>query len=105
MNWILNLIGIAVYFITRYANRKTKTTPFRWKFWLKNNGPEFLSTLLLNIALMLILSLSESVVDVEKMLNGILPAWLMLAGKPTASLLLGLGISAGFYKLYKTKIK
>ena len=51
---VLNLIGILIFFINRYANRTKKTIGFSLKFWLKDNWPEVSSTLLFDLALIVI---------------------------------------------------
>jgi len=100
---ILCFIGILVYFMNRYANRQNKTK-LSWKYWWNDNAPEFFSTLLLNIALMILIHLPDSEVSFTKVFEQ-LPFGLKLAGVPTLSFLLGLGLSAIFYSLFKTKTK
>lgn len=100
---ILCMIGILVYFMNRYANRVNKTK-LSIKYWWRDNSPEFFSTLLLNIALMILIHLPDTEVSFTKVFEE-LPFGLKLAGVPTLSFLLGLGLSAVFYTLFKTKTK
>ena len=104
VNWILNLIGVMIYFINKYANRKNKTK-FNGKFWFRDNWPELACTLLLNIALMLLLMQPETNINIDELIKENRPFSLQLAVKPFFSLLLGLGLSAVFYKMFKSKTK
>lgn len=104
VNWILNLIGVMVYFINKYANRKNKTK-FNGKYWLNDNWPELACTLLLNIALMLLLMQPETNINIDELIKENIPFSLQLAVKPLFSLLLGLGLSEFFYKMFKSKTK
>lgn len=102
-NWILNLIGILTYFINRFANRKNKTK-FNFRFWLRENMPELLSTLLINIALMLLLMQPETNINIDTWLKDNVPFAMQIAIKPLFSLLLGLGLSAFLYGLFRKKV-
>ena len=104
VNWILNTIGILVYFITKYANRTYKTR-FSFKFWLKDNWPELSTTMLINIALMMLLMQPETNINIDEWLKANVPFALQIGIKPAFSLLLGLGFSAGLYELFKQKTK
>ena len=102
VNWILNLIGVMVYFINKYANRKNKTK-FNGKYWLNDNWPELATTLLINIALMLLLMQPETNINIDDFLKENVPFALQIAIKPLFSLLLGLGLSAFLYGMFKKK--
>ena len=104
INWILNLIGIAIYFLNKYAGRKNKTK-FNSKFWLKDNFPELASTLLINVALMLLLMQPETNINIDEWLKANVPFALQIAIKPLFSLLLGLGLSAFLYGMFKKKTR
>ena len=104
INWILNLIGICIYFLSKYANR-THKAKFNVKFWFKDNAPELLSTLLLNIALMLLLMQPETNINIDELIKENIPFALQIAVKPLFSFLLGLGLSAFLYKMFKSKVK
>ena len=104
VNWILNLIGVMVYFINKYANRKNKTK-FNGKYWLNDNWPELATTLLINIALMLLLMQPETNINIDEWLKDNVPFALQIAIKPLFSLLLGLGLSAFLYGMFKKKTR
>ena len=104
INWILNLIGIAIYFLNKYAGRKNKTK-FNAKFWFKDNFPELASTLLINVALMLLLMQPETNINIDEWLKDNVPFALQIAIKPLFSLLLGLGLSAFLYGMFKKKTR
>ena len=102
-DYILCLLGIFVYFLSRYNNRKRKTK-LSIGFWFRENWQEFVSTLALNLALMILIHLPETSVDLESFLST-LPIGLHLAGVPALSFLLGLGLTATFYSMFKAKTK
>ena len=104
INWILNIIGIAIYFLNKYAGRKNKTK-FNAKFWLKDNFPELASTLLINLALMLLLMQPETNINIDDLIKEHVPFALQVAVKPLFSLLLGLGLSSFLYSLFRKKVK
>lgn len=104
INWILNLIGIFTYFINRYANRANKTK-FNFSLWINDNWPELASTLLVNIALMLLLMQPETTINIDDWLKANVPFAIQIAIKPLFSLLLGLGLSAFLYGLFRKKVK
>lgn len=91
---ILNIIGIAIFYINRYEKRKSDT-PWSFGFWLKENLPESLITLLFNIGLMLLLLHPET--NVGGWLSSVLPTGLALAAKPTFAFLLGFGLAWVLY--------
>ena len=104
VNWILNLIGVMIYFINKYANRKNKTK-FNGKYWINDNWPELATTLLINIALMLLLMQPETNINIDEWLKANVPFALQIAIKPLFSLLLGLGLSAFLYGMFKKKTR
>ena len=104
IDYILCLIGIMIYFINRYANRKIKTIGFSVKFWIAENWPEMTTTVLMNIALMIIIHQPGTVISFDKMFES-LPFVMSVAGMPLLSFLIGLGLSALFYRLFKEKTK
>lgn len=103
MKWFLNFLGIAIYFINRFANRKQKTD-FYFNFWLKDNWPEVSTVILLDIALMILLLGEGTSVNFDDLLSK-LPFGLKIAGEPLLAFLLGLGLSSLFYTLFKRKVK
>ncbi len=99
----LNLLGVFIYFLNRYGKR-TRKTRLSVGYWFRDNWQEFTSTMLLNIALMIIIHLPNTEVNVDAFFSE-LPFGLHLAGVPTLSFLLGLGFTALFYNFFRNKIK
>jgi len=104
MNWLLNIIGILIYFINRYAKRTKKTVAFSRKFWIQDNFPEVSTVILMDIALMILLLGEGTKVNFDDLLSK-LPFGLSVAGEPFLAFLLGLGLSSLFYKLFRKKVK
>jgi hypothetical protein len=104
INWILNIIGMLIYFIQRYAGRRNKTK-FSFRFWLNDNWPELITSILFNVALMLLLMQPETNINIDDWLKENIPFQLQIATKPLFSLLLGIGLSALIYKMYRKKTK
>ena len=104
ITWILNIIGILIYFINKYAGRRNKTK-FSFKFWFADNWPELVSTLLLNIALMLLLLQPETTINIDGWLAQNVPFGLAIAVKPLFAFLLGLGLSSFLYGMFRRKLK
>lgn len=103
---VLNLIGILIYFINRYANRTKKTIGFSLKFWLKDNWPEVSSTLLFDLALMILLLNKDTIISLDALIAEYVPfIGLQVAVKPVMGLLIGLLLAKAFYELFKTKVK
>jgi len=106
MNWLLNLIGIAVYFLTRLGNRRNKDK-LSSKKWINENWHELLTVLLFDIGCMLILTQPEAQVNLSNFIANYIP-WLVV-GEGIAKLImsfgLGLGLAALFYGIFRSKIK
>lgn len=103
MNTLLNVIGVLIYFINRFANRRKKTVKFSFKYWLSDNWPEASTVILIDLALMILLFSEGTEVNFDKLFEN-LPFGLSVAAVPFMSLLLGLGLSALFYKIFKHKV-
>ena len=107
INWILNGIGIVIYFLNRFGNRRTKTKP-NIKYWLADNYRELFTTLLFDLALMIIVMMPDVQVNFDKFIADNLPFGLVISpivAKAILSFLLGLGLSSLFYKYYKIRAK
>jgi hypothetical protein len=103
---ILNIIGILIYFINRFANRTKKTVGFSFTFWLKDNWPELSSTLLFDAALMILLLQKDTMINLDALIAEYVPfIGLQVAVKPVMGLLIGLILAKGFYELFKSKVK
>jgi hypothetical protein len=103
-NWILNLLGITIYFLNRF-NKRTNKTKFSFKFWLNDNWNELLSTFLINVALMLLLMQPETNINIDELIKEYIPFSVQFAIKPAFSFLLGLGLSSAFYSIFRQKVK
>ena len=97
-NWILAFLGIAIYFLARYANKKN-TKGFSFGFWIKDNWPETLVSILGTIALMLVFTSDdpETIKFIDKWLG-----WLPIQFKALGA---GLFNIAWVYAVFKTKSK
>ena len=102
MKILLNLIGIAIYFLNRYSNRSKKNVAFDYRFWINDNWPEITTVVLLDTALMILLFAPGTEVNFDELLSS-LPIGIKISGSWLMSFLLGLGLSSLFYKLFKAK--
>lgn len=103
MNWLLNFLSIIVFFINRFWFRKKQATSFNLNFWLRNNWPETVIILLLNLIFMLLIGTAEAAKALENLPAAI--AWIYFFGKPGISVVLGLGLSWAAYGLINRKVK
>lgn len=99
---LLNVLGIAIFYIFRYKNRTVKNE-FSLKFWIKENAPELLATLLINFALLLLL-LHPSTDPTEYLLN-LLPKGLIVVGKPAMALAIGVYFAWMLFGVINEKLK
>lgn len=98
---ILNIIGIVICFLSKYNNRREQDKTFSLKFWVADNWPELVITILFDAALVLLVMVGDIQINVSEFL----PEWVSSAGGLTISFLLGLGLAAGIYEIFKTKVK
>jgi hypothetical protein len=103
MNWILNFLGVLIYFINRYANRSKKTVSFSFRYWLSDNWPEMSTIILIDVALMILLLGPGTEVNFDDLFSK-LPFGLKIAGEPFLAFLLGLGLSSLFYAIFRKKV-
>lgn len=103
MNWILNFLSIVVFFINRFWFRKKQTISFNPRFWIKDNWPEFVMIVILNLIFMLLIGTDEATSALENLPSWV--SWIYFFGKPGISIVLGLGLSWGAYTLIQKKIK
>ena len=101
INWILAAIGLAIYFIGKYSKRKNKTK-FNLRFWLKDNWPELITSILATIALLVIFLDEGAVFDFSSIFEGV-PFIQALPTEKFVSLLIGYLNSFIFYNLMKFK--
>jgi hypothetical protein len=102
MKLLLNFLGIVIYFLVRYGNRTDKTTSFSGTFWLNDNWPETVTTLLFDIVLMLLFIAGGVKIELEKLLPSI-PAGITFIGDLAIYFLIGLVLAHGAYELFKAK--
>jgi len=102
MNWILNLIGILIFFLNRFFKKDDKTSVFNWNFWFRDNYQEMITTVLLNLAFMLLINQAIKTDSIEALLAK-LPEWLTFLGLPGICFALGAGLSWTLYELFKSK--
>ena len=104
MKTALNLLGILIYFLIRYANRTDQTSKPSITFWFKDNWPEFVGILAFDIVLMLLLMAKGVVIDLEKMIPS-LPDGLSFVGDLAICFVIGAVLAHAAYELFRTKIK
>ncbi len=104
MNWILNLLGILIFFINRFKQRTHKTVSFKFKYWVEDNFQEMATTLLLNLALMIILQINLRDGTLDTVLAK-LPEWVSILGVPGICFGLGAGLSWLLYEMFRKKVK
>jgi hypothetical protein len=102
MIWLLNFIGILIFFINRFFKREDSSTSFDLKFWILDNFQEMSTTLLLNLAFMLLIQLAIKQNSIE-VLFAKLPEWLTFLGLPGICFSLGAGLSWTLYELFQSK--
>jgi len=102
MHWLLNFLGILIFFINRFFDRKKQTEPFNWKFWLADNWQEASTSLLLNLSFMLLITKAINTGEIVTILQK-LPFWLTLFGIPGVCFALGAGLSWSLYEMFKSK--
>lgn len=98
---ILNILGIAICFLTKYQNRTEKDKGFSLSYWIKDNWVELVIIGLFDAAMVLLVMTG----DIELNVTQFVPEWVANVGGLTISFLLGLGLAAGIYEIIKTKIK
>lgn len=98
---ILNLMGIAICFLTKYSNRRDQDKTFSLNFWIKDNWPELVITFLIDASILLLVMTG----DVELNITKFLPEWVASAGALAISFAIGVGLAAVVYEIIKTKTK
>ena len=101
MKIVLNLLGILIYFLNRFSNRRSKDKTFSISFWIKDNWPELLIVLLVDISVMLLLLTNDVTIDLAEFV----PQWMVTPGDLTLAWLVGLGLASFGYTVIKKKFK
>jgi len=104
MNYIMNILGIMLYFLVRYGNRTDKTVKFSGTFWLNDNWVETVGTFVVNIILMILMWKGQVTIDIEKVAPW-MPDGISFAGDMVVYCLIGGVISHLVYEAFKTKVK
>jgi len=100
MKLLLNFLGIVIYFLIRYGNRTDKTTTFSTTFWLNDNWPETVTTILFDVVLMLLFIAGGLKIELEKLFPSI-PAGISFIGDLGIYFVIGLVLAHGAYELVK----
>jgi len=95
--WLLFTLGTFAYLLFRFMNRKDKTVPVSFKFYLANNWPELSFTVILDLMLMLMVMDKGTTIDATGWLSN-LPIGVIASGKLIASALCGLGFGKIIYE-------
>jgi hypothetical protein len=101
INWILAAVGLAIYFLVRYKARRNKNK-FNLKFWLKDNWPEVVISLLATFAFMIIMTDENAELDFTEMLANV-PFVKSLPADKLVSLAVGYLNSWLVYTIFKVK--
>ena len=104
MKILLNILGIALYFLIRYNKRTDKSVKFSHEFWLNDNWPETVAILIFDLVLMILLFKGGLEIDLNKYLPA-LPDGVAFVGDLSICFFIGLILSAAIYNLFKTKVK
>lgn len=107
MTYILAILGIVINFLSKY-NARTKKENFSVKFWIKDNWPELVQSLLFVIAILLMLDKAEF--DSKDFYSWVssfvpLPNGIVLPAQLFAPFLLGLSINHIVYWYNKKYLK
>ena len=97
----MNILGILIYFLNRYANRRKKDVSFSPIFWLKDNWPEFSVILLVDISLLILVLSNDITIEAIQ----VVPSVVAKVGDLTVAWLLGLGLASAIYNVIRKKIK
>lgn len=104
MKILLNILGVCIFFLNRFAGRKDKDAPVSAKFWLKDNWEQLLAVSLFDVALMLLVINGGLEFNFEK-IAPMLPEGVKLAGDLALCFLVGLIFAWLVYVGYKKMIQ
>ncbi|NLG04677.1 MAG: hypothetical protein GX567_12750 [Clostridia bacterium] len=97
---IFNILGIAISFLTKYNTRREQDKTFSLKFWINDNWPELAVIALFDAAIVGLLLLGDIQINVTEFI----PEWIAVVGNNAVSFILGLGLAAGIYSIFKKKV-
>jgi hypothetical protein len=104
MSWLLNLLGIVLYFLVRFGNRTDKSVKFSSAFWMNDNWVETMGTLVVNVIIMLLMLKGGVTIDIEKIAPW-MPDGISFVGDLFVYVLIGGFVSHLVYEAFKTKVK
>ena len=104
MKILLNIIGILIFFLNRFAGRTDKTTKPSIGYWFRDNWCELLIVALFDTALMILVILGGLEFNFEK-IAPMLPDGVKIAGDLALCLLVGLVFAWVTYVGYKKIVK
>lgn len=99
---ILNILGLLLYFVLRFGNRKDKSKPVSVKFWWQDNFQELASTLIFNAVLVILMLESGIRIDL-KALFPFIPDAVAFTSDLAVYFMIGALISHGAYELWKKR--
>jgi hypothetical protein len=97
---IFNILGIAISFLTKYNVRREQDKTFSLNFWIKDNWPELTVIALFDAAIVGLLLLGDIQINVTEFI----PEWIAVVGNNAISFILGLGLAAAIYGIFKSKV-
>jgi len=100
MKILLNMLGICIYFLSRFNKRRSKEKNFSIKFWITDNWPELLTILLVDISVMILFVTNDISFDMASFV----PDWLVNIGDLGVSWLIGLGLAYLVYNVIRKKL-
>lgn len=101
MKILMNILGILIYFLNRFANRRSKDKTFNITFWVRDNWPEFSVIFLVDISLLILFLSNDITIEALE----VLPSILAKVGDLTIAWLLGLGLASAIYNVIRKKMK
>ena len=101
MKILMNILGILIYFVNRFANRRARDKSFSVVFWLKDNWPEFSVIMLVDISLLILLLTNDISIDAIQ----VVPPIVAQIGDLGVAWLLGLGLASAIYNVIRKKIR
>ena len=101
MKVLMNILGILIYFLNRFSNRRRQDKTFNIVFWLKDNWPEFTVIFLVDISILILFLSNDMSIDAIQAL----PPIVAQLGDLTIAWLLGLGLASAIYNVIRKKMK
>jgi hypothetical protein len=104
MKILLNVLGVMLFFINRFAGRKDQTAPISVKFWLKDNWEQLICVTIVDVVLMLLVITGGLEFNFEK-IAPMLPDGVKLIGDLALCFLVGAVFAWVTYVGYKKIIQ